>query len=347
VLARHSRILPLLAAIAAAWLSDCAAAADAASPAAATVTPGQNQIHRSQAAKVLATRTDANSLVTAAALRFAGTSGKPRSKAVFADQQKSADLQKSALDLITLASEQAPQSAAIAWLHLQICIETPSCSTPEVATVMRWIDADNGAAWMPILATAQRDKDTVEITRVLDDMAQAPRFDLYLNRLTVVMFDALKTERHALPAEYAASDWARFTEVSGIATAEAIPSFTALAEVCRDLAAAPDRREVCLKLAKIMQKGDAVATQMAGFGIERRLVPADSKEARAVTERKRLLEWRVTAAAQFDLPLMPWAKNSRSRARLDQMRLRSREEDVCIAILREHKVATEPAEEHR
>ena len=345
MVARHSRILSLLAAIAATWMTDCAAAADM-TTAGGGANPGQNQIYRSQAAKVLAGRTDANSLVTAAALRFAAINGKPRSKTVPADQQKSADSQQSALDLVTLASEQAPQSAAIAWLHLQICIGTPACSTPEVSTVMRWIDADNGASWMPILATAQKDKDTVEITRVLDDMAQAPRFDLYLNRITVVMFDVLKAERHALPAEYAASDWARFTEVSGIATAETIPSFSALAEVCRDLAAA-DRREVCLKLARIMQKGDTVATQMAGFGIERRLFPADSKEARAVAERKRLLEWRVTAASQFDLPLMPWAKNTRSRARLDQMRLRAREEDVCIAILREHKVATEPAEDHR
>ena len=211
MLARPSRILPLLAAIAAAWLCDNAGAADAA-PSTATGNPGQNQIYRSLAAKVLATRTDTNSLVTAAALRFAGTNGKPRSKTVSADQQQSA------LELITLASEQAPQSAAIAWLHLQICVDTPSCSTPEVATVMRWIDADNGASWMPILATAQKDKDTVEITRVLDDMAQAPRFDLYLNRLTVVMFDVLKTERHALPAEYAASDWARFTEEIGRAS---------------------------------------------------------------------------------------------------------------------------------
>jgi hypothetical protein len=330
--ARQSLLLALLTFFA-------AAAVDAGTP--TTVTPGQNQIYRSQAAKVLASRSDANSLVTAAALRFAGTNGKSRVKPV------SGDAQNSALELITQAGEQAPQSSAIAWLHLQICTETPGCSTPEVATVTRWIDADNGASWLPILATAQKDKDTVEVARVLDDMAQAPRFDLYLNRLTVVMFDVLKAERHALPANYAASDWARFTEVWGIVTTEMVPSFTALIEVCRDLTAAPERREVCLNLARIMQKGDAVATQMAGFAIERRLLPADSKEARAIMERRRLLEWRVTAAAQFDLPLMPWAKNTRSRARLDQMRAHAREEDVCIAILREHKVATEPAEDHR
>lgn len=332
--ARQSRLIPLLTL----W---AAAAVHAASPTATLVTPGQNQIYRSQAAKVLASRSDANSLVTAAALRFAGTNGKPRVKPI------SGEAQKSALELITQAGEQAPQSSAIAWLHLQICTETPGCSTPEASTVMRWIDADNGASWLPILATAQKDKDAVEVARVLDDMAQAPRFDLYLNRLTVVMFDVLKAERHALPANYAASDWARFTEVTGIATTETIPSFTALIEVCRDLTAAPERRETCLKLARIMQKGDTVATQLAGFAIERRLFPSDSKEARAIMERKRLLEWSVTAASQFDLPLMPWTKNTRSRARLDLMRLHAREEDVCIAILREHKVATEPAEEHR
>jgi hypothetical protein len=221
--ARQSRLIPLLTLFA-------AAVVDAGAP--TTVTPGQNQIYRSQAAKVLASRTDANSLVTAAALRFAGSNGKARVKPV------SSDAQKSALELITQAGEQAPQSSAIAWLHLQICSDTPGCSTPEVATVMRWIDADNGASWLPILATAQKDKDSVEVARVLDDMAQAPRFDLYLNRLTVVMFDVLKAERHALPGNYAASDWARFTEVTGIATTETIPSFTALIEVCRDLTAA-------------------------------------------------------------------------------------------------------------
>jgi hypothetical protein len=330
---RHSRLLIVLA-IACGFLP--------AGPAmAAGAAAGRNQVSRAQAAKILATRADANSLMTAAALRFSGSSGRPKSKSAAQDSAKPA------IDLITQAAALAPQSAAIAWLHLQICTETPGCSAPEVSTVMRWIDADNGASWMPILATAHKDKDEVEIDRVLDDMAQAPRFDLYLNRLTVAMFDVLKAERHALPAEYAASDWARFTEVSGLVTAEALPSFSALNEICRDLGAAPDRREVCLKLAKIMQKGDAVATQMAGFGIERRLFAADSKEARTIAERKRLLEWRVTAAAQFDLPLMPWAKNTSSRARLDQMRLKSREEDVCIAILHEHRVATEPVEDHR
>jgi hypothetical protein len=95
-----------------------------------------------------------------------------------------------------------------------------------------------------------------------------------------------------------------------------------------------------------MQRGDTVAAQMAGFSIERRLLAADGKETRAIAERRHVLEWRVAAAAKFDDPLLPWTKNAHARARLAHMRALPREEDVCIAILREHKMALDPPEVH-
>jgi len=52
------------------------------------------------------------------------------------------------------------------------------------------------------------------------------------------------------------------------------------------------------------------------------------------------------AAAKFDDPLLPWTKNAHARARLVHMRALPREEDVCIAILRQHKMALEPPEVH-
>ena len=117
-------------------------------------------------------------------------------------------------------------------------------------------------------------------------------------------------------------------------------------DACRESSRSPERRELCLKLSKTMQRGDTIVAQMAGFGIERRLLAPDSKEARAIAERRRVLEWRVAAAAKFDTPLLPWTKNARARARLAQMRAMPREEDVCIAILREHKMALDPPEVH-
>jgi hypothetical protein len=321
----------LLVLLAATWVS---AAAAVGAPGEAASRPSSRAADKYQAwsaaaATALIARADANSLATAAALRYAAPNLKP-----------------SALELAARASELAPLDASIGWLHLQLCSGTPSCNIRDVATVMRWVDADNGAAWLQSLAAAQKDRDPMEVDRILADMAHGARFDFYWNRIVVLMVDALDAARGDLPGGFAASASASLTTVSGIASSEVIPHFTALQEACRESSTAQERRELCLRLARIMQRGDTVAAQMAGFSIERRLHAPDSKEARAIAERRHVLEWRVAAAAKFDVALLPWTKNARARARLVQMRAMPREEDVCIAILREHKMALDPPEGH-
>jgi hypothetical protein len=279
-----------------------------------------------RAAQVLSARADADSLATAAALSAAGS--------------------LAALDLAARASELAPQDSAIGWLRLQLCGQTPACDMRDIATVMRWVDPDNAAAWLPTLAAAQRDRDTTEVDRVLADMARAAQFDFYSNRVVTLMFDALDAARGELSGTYAGSDAARYFTVNGIASSRLIPPLTPLVDACRESAALPERRDPCLRLSKTMQRGDTIIAQLMGFGIEKRLLAPDSREARSIAERRRVLEWRVTAAAKFDDPLLPWTRNARARARIAQMRALPREEDVCIAILREHKVALEPPEVH-
>ena len=278
-----------------------------------------------KAIPVLAARADANSLATAAAL-------------------SAADSLQTALELAARASELAPQSAAIGWLRLQLCIRSQTCAIRDIATNMRWVDPDNAAAWLPTLAAAQRDRDTTEVDRILADMARTPRFDLYWNHIVVLMFDALGSARGALPG---ASEFSRYAAVSDIAKGEIIPIFAPLVDACRESSALPERRDLCLKISKLMQRGDTIAAQLVGFTIERRLLAPDSKEARTIAERRHVLEWRVAAAAKLDVALLPWTKNARARARIAQMRAVPREEDVCIAILRKHKMALEPPEERR
>jgi hypothetical protein len=289
---------------------------------------------RNEAVRALAARSDANSLATAAALSF--------TNAVAAPSTASPSLR-----LIERASELAPENAAIGWLHLQLCAITPACDSRDAAFVLRWVDPDNAAAWLAQLSTAHKDKDTIEVERVLADMAHATRFDLYYNQIMVMMFDALHAVRRELPSGIVASDTAKLTALAGVANAEIIPAFSSLIDACRESALVSERREACLKLAKIMQRGDTVIVQMVGFGIERRLIPADSREAKSLAERKHLLEWRLSAASKLDSSILPWTQSSRTRTRLAQMRLRPREEDVCIALLRENQMALEPAESHR
>ena len=113
-----------------------------------------------------------------------------------------------------------------------------------------------------------------------------------------------------------------------------------------DPPAGGERYESCLKLAKILQQGDSFTAQTVGLTMERRLLPPDSKEARALGERRRTIDWRMTMAAKFDTPLLPWLKNSRVRWRLARMRALRREEDVWLAVLHEQGLPTEPPENY-
>ncbi|MDB6086385.1 MAG: hypothetical protein JWN43_4266, partial [Gammaproteobacteria bacterium] len=249
------------------------------------------------------------------------------------------------LDIALKASELAPDDPAISWLRLHFCSTAPACDIRDAATTMRWVDAENGAAWLPTLAGAQKDRDTMQVDRVLAEMAQGTRFDLYRNRATVMMFDSLKKVRGNLPANYMKSDLATLTEAMGIAEAAVMPSFSPLINACRE--SALERRDACLKLSKIMQRADSVMAQLVGFAIEKRLTAMDGKELRSIAERRRLLEWRVSAANQSDTPLLPWLRNARARSRLAKMRAMPREEDVCIALLKEHGIPLDPPEERR
>lgn len=306
-------------------------------PPPAVQTAGRYHAWRIAAVHALVARADAASLATAAALRFAGAA-----RARVDD----AAARATAVDLATRASGLDPDNASIGWLRLELCAGTAGCDIRDPATTMRWVDADNAAVWMATLSAAQRDKDAEEVSRVLQEMARGSRFDVYRNRIVVMIFDSLKHAAKDLPEGYVPSDLSRLSEALAVAGAEIIPPFAPLLSACRESAGA-ERRESCLRLARTMQRGDTIAAQMAGLTIEKRLSAPDSRLARAAAEHRRVLEWRVSAASQYDAPALPWLTNALARARVAEMRAMPREEDVDIAILRRHKIPLEPPENPR
>ena len=300
-----------------------------------SVSPPKYPAWRASAAQALARRGDASSLATAAAVAFVAAEDKGRT-----------DAAKPAVELAARASELEPEDASIGWLRLELCAGTPGCDIRDAATTLRWIDADNGAVWLPTLAAAQRDRDTVEVDRVLQDMARGTRFDFYWNRTVVLLFDTLRRVRGDFPPQYLTSDLARLSEAMMLAGAEIVPPLAPLAAACRDAATnGTERRESCMRLAKLMQHADTTGAQIAGFNLEKRMTSPDSREARAIAERRRVLEWRVTTARQTDSPTLPWLTNALARGRIAQMRASPREEDVDIAILRERRLPLEPPAE--
>ena len=296
---------------------------------------GKYPAWRAAAAQALTRRSDARSLATAAALCFVASGSKVRTDPPAA---------KTAVDLAARACELDPESPSIGWLRLQLCASSAGCDIREAATTLRWVDADNGAVWLPTLAAVQKDRDPAETDRILSDMAEGSRFDFYWNPTVVLLFDGLKRAGGDLPPHYLPSDLARLSEAILVAGEEIVPPLSAVMSACRDPVSA-DRRESCIQLAKIMQKADTVAAQIAGLHIEKHLAPADGKEAHAVAERRRVLEWRVASANREEGPVLPWLKNAMARERIAEMRAAPREEDVDIAILRQRKLPLEPPEE--
>lgn len=272
----------------------------------------------------LAARNDPNSLATAAAIDFA------------------LDAAPQALELAARAAELAPQSAAIGWLHLQLCAAYPTCAVRDVATVLRWVDANNAASWLPMLALAAKEHDVTEVDRVIADMAQTGRFDVYANRWVVVFADAMRHARSGAAGRYD-NDLERFEAARELVQSEVLPGFAPLREACRPAAA--QRRASCLKLAILMQHGDSIATQLAGMALEKRLVPSESKPGRALAERKHELE--ACASGVVQLESVPQVlKIERIRTHLALLRRYSREEDVCLAMLRSHRLP-DAVENHR
>jgi hypothetical protein len=322
-----------LQALALVWMHSALALGGSAPECAAAAGAGKYPAWRADAAQTLARRGDARSLATAAALCFVASGSRTRAEPAAS---------RVAVDLAARASELDPQSASIAWLRLQLCASSAGCDIREAATTLRWVDADNAAVWLPTLAAALKDSDLEETDRVLSDMAEGSRFDFYWNPTVVLLFDALKHASSDLPARYVDSDLARLSEATLVAGAEITPPLSPVTTACRDPASA-ERRDICIKLARVMQKADTVAAQVAGLHLEKHLLPADGREAHTLAERRRVLEWRETSATLDDG--LPWRRNAMARERVAEMRAAPREEEVDIAFLRKHRLPLDPPEE--
>jgi hypothetical protein len=326
--------MPRLPIIAALILHTSVAVCAGTTPAMARIESNKQQRWKSAAVQALIHRDDANALATAAALSFSAND--PKSHSDFAKSESIP------MELIARATDLVPDSATLAWMRVRLCLNTPGCDTRDAATALRWVDPDNAAAWLPRLAAALHDKDTVQVDRILADMAQGTRFDVYWNRIVVILYDSLRGVSKTLPANEVDADAGRLRFVVGVAASEFVPTFASLQEACRESTAGSERRESCVKIAKGLQQGDTVAAQVVGLNLEKRFLPADGKEYRALVERRRVLEWRVETAAKYDVPLLPWVRNAHARWRLARMRGLKREEDVLLAVLREQGSPIDP-----
>ncbi len=279
-----------------------------------------NRPWRAAALAALKARGDDNSLATAALI----------------------DHGTDALALAGRAAQLAPDDPAIAWINLRVCAQSPGCDIRGDATELRWLDPDNSAAWLPTLAAAMSNRDSVQTDHVLAHMARGADVDFYWNAIVVRMFDSLRAVANHVPGRAIDSDAAILAVVEHLAAAQIIPPLSPLIDACRATKADSQRRMSCTTIAHLLERADTVDAQYAGFSIGRRLTPFESREFYALGERRRVLAWRVATAARFGKPLLPWLKSAHARWRIARMRTLARQEDVILAVLRDHGMPLDP-----
>ena len=242
------------------------------------------------------------------------------------------------IDLAERAALASPGDRAIGWIRFRVCELTPGCDVPGAATTLRWTDADNAAPWLSTLAAAMKDKDDQAQDRALAGLSEGKRFYLYWNPAAVLVFDAYKAVGITGPRGGATSDHARLDLAAALSASIVVPAFRPLMDACRETQGRQRRREFCIKIAGLLQRADAVSSQLEGYAIQRRLYAPDSKEARSATDHQKNLESRKATAGKFETAFLPWFNNRLALHRLALMRQFPREEDVLNAVLREHHI---------
>lgn len=208
-----------------------------------------------------------------------------------------------ALERARRAARLAPERADLAWLELQLCQQAAACAVAVPARRLAALDPLNGAAYfheLPDPGAPMQPRADKALLRI----SQAERIDIYWNRLVVAATDVLERSPGAHEHESSEATYSAATQAVGMVAAAALPDFSRLTSACnRESVEDSTRRDLCLRIARSLQRGDTILAEAIGMTIEERLWPAGSREAAAAHERREVLrDWQKAQRSLEDDP---------------------------------------------
>jgi hypothetical protein len=261
-----------------------------------------------RAAARLEQRSDSDALA-AAGLLLQGTAG-AKSKAL--------------IDRAAHMSERAD----LAWLHVAVCADDPSCDREALEGRLRRLDPENGAGWLGALDRAGRAHDEAATDAALAEIGRSSRLDIYWMPL-IARLSAVTAQ--AGPTDLEESE----TVIIGFLAAMPLPAFTNLTKGCRgDALERPGRLASCRGVAASLQRGDTYITEMIGYAIALRVWPADSAEHEATVAARRVGRYRMDAFSR--LPIAALKEPAQAKEYLELASQNRREQDVFLEALRRH-----------
>jgi len=220
-----------------------------------------------KAAAQLQRQSDADSLAAAALLRVT----RNRSESIA---------------LLARAVAAAPTRADLVWLSIRVCHEQPSCDPTPEELKLRMLSPANGAGWLGQLSRAAAAHDEPARDAALTAIAHTERIDIYWNTLVGHLSMAAVRKGRMPPAQ-------AMLTVIGIVGAIGVPAYMPLSHSCTvDRLQRDEIREACQGVARALENGDAVITEMMGVALAKRIWPEGSPEWESADERRRVFEYR-------------------------------------------------------
>jgi hypothetical protein len=285
------------------------------------------RMQRSQAASAdrLATMGTADALAAAALLKQFRTEGDAGSYA-----------------LVARAVELAPTRPDLAWLAIRLCDSAPDCDSAGPEQHLRSLDPSNAVGWMGALKHAQAVNDAKAVDATLSAIAGSKRFYVYFEPLVAATAPELAVALHAGPGKPRPKEISLATvQMIGVLAATVLPPSQAFSSSCKGNALElPGRLEYCRLAAQTFERSDTYITEGLGLSLQQRLWPLDSPEGRAITERRRVFQYRLETYSRLSVSS---SKPDEAPADfLDVLRGREREQDVALVYFVKAGIPVDP-----
>jgi uncharacterized protein YqgC (DUF456 family) len=245
--------------------------------------------------------------------------------------------------LVDRAVALAPERRDLAWLAVRLCNSATNCDPAVPEAHLRSIDAQNGVGFLGTLMRAQAKRDATGVDSALVAIAGSKRFDVYFDPLVAATAPQLAQVRHSGPGQPSGTEKARATvEMIGVIAASVLPPSQSLSFSCKglELQQIAGRVERCQGAAEAFARADTFIGEGLGLSLAHQLWPPQSAQGRAVTERRRVLQYRLEEYNRLNL----------SASKIDEvppdllevMRAHEREQDVALAYFAKAGVPAEP-----
>jgi hypothetical protein len=285
----------------------------------------QPEADRSAALKGLTARATADSLAAAAVLKQFG-----------------AETDDGSYALVARAVGLAPGRADIAWLAVRLCNIATDCDPVVPEQHLHAVDPGNGVALVGTLTRAQAKNDATAIDSTLAAIGDSERFYVYFDPLVAATAPELARARHRGSGPPSREELSRATvEMIGVIAASVLPPSQAFSSSCKGMALQLDGRlERCQRAARVFERADTFIVEGLGLSLQQRLWPADSAEGRAITARRRVLQYRLEEYSRLGISTSNFAEFPTDV--VDVFRVHEREQDAALVYFAKAGIPADP-----